>query len=143
MANSRHITRRAALVGFVTSAAATVPAAYAVSVAEEPNAKVRRLQRELSDALAELQAAPAASGDYVSIVYPTGTVDYARTLIDRDVFESTRDREILRGRAIDVWRQSDNALTATLSQFDRTRWELAKLDENEARTAMLRVFRSL
>ncbi|MBN9334912.1 hypothetical protein [Devosia sp.] len=108
---------------------------------EAPNAKVRRLQRELSDALAELITVPVAPADYVSIVFPTGTTKYTRTLIERDVYESTHERELERSIAIENWRAKDIVLQASLKPFDRTRWEFASLDENEARNAMLRTFR--
>lgn len=59
MAEHANITRRAAIVGaLVSSAALTAPSVQAVGFGEEANAKVRRLQRELSDALAELMRAP-------------------------------------------------------------------------------------
>ncbi|MFD1945076.1 hypothetical protein [Paradevosia shaoguanensis] len=144
MADSRHITRRLLLKA--SPALALVGSAVFATdaiAAEEPGTKVRRLQRELSDALAELMTSSVAPADYVSIVYPAGTVEYARSLIDRDIFESGRERETLRGRAIDQWRVADDALKDALKSFDRTRWEFANHSENEARNAMLRTFRSL
>lgn len=145
MATSPSITRRGALIGaLVSSAALAVPAAAAVHVGEEPNAKVRRLQKELSQALAELMVAPVANADYVSIVFPSGTAPgYERSTIDREIFESSREREVMTAQAIAHWRHADDDLKAAMNPFDRTRWEFASLDENEARNAMLRFFRTL
>lgn len=120
-----------------------VPLAARDVTAEEPNVRVRRLQRELSDALAELMKAPVASADFVSVVYPSGTTKDARTLYDRDLFEANEARELVRACAIYEWRAKDEVPQAamTAAPFNRTQWEFAQLDENEARNAMLRTFR--
>ena len=100
------INRRAAFAGigaFVSTAALAVPAAAAVQAAECPRDKVRRLQRELGVALAELAAAPGGF-DYVSVVEPAGTKPYNRSLIDRDVYLDDRRREDVRSQAIGRWR---------------------------------------
>lgn len=81
------LTRRAAMTGAIVSTAAlAVPAAAAVHVAENPFERVRRLQREISAALADLIA--AGGPDYVSICAADGTDRFTRTVVDRDVYEN-------------------------------------------------------
>lgn len=146
MADQALITRRAALVGaFTSTVALAVPAAAAVHVAENPHDKVRRLQRELSGALAELAVLNSAC-DYVSIVYPDGTAKgYGRTLIEREIYESTRESETVRSQVIGRWRAFDGAASsvACTLPFDRASWENLNYNAQDALRDMLRTFRTL
>lgn len=148
MAESRHITRRLALVGaFASSVALALPAAAAVHMAEEPHSKVRRLQRELADALAELAAAPGGY-DYVSVVQATGTAQYTRALTDRDLYEDGLRRRTIRERAVGVWRNAeidqqlawDAYLAGTVH---RSTWENLNLARHDAMDAMHEVLRNV
>lgn len=145
MADQALITRRAALVGALSSSLAlAVPAAAAVHIAEDPHAKVRRLQRELSAALAGL-ASYSAACDYVAVTYPDGTADgYGRSLIEREIFESTREAETRRTQVIGRWRAFDGAAASVAysQPFDRTRWENLNFNAQDALGDMLRTFRA-
>ena len=71
------VTRRAVLVGAIASTAAlAVPSAAATHVAENSYERVRRLQREISEALADLIA--DGGPDYVSVVAADGTGRFTR-----------------------------------------------------------------
>lgn len=145
MADQALITRRAAFVGALTSTLAlAVPAVAAVHIAEDPHAKVRRIQRELSAALAGL-ASYSAACDYVAVTYPDGTADgYGRSLIEREIYESTRQMETRRSGVINRWRLADEEQAAVMrpGNFDRTRWESANVTAQAAMHEMLQVFRT-
>ena len=68
-------SRRAFLKGAVPAVAATALALPAVAVAAEPEhpwITARRLARELSQALADIETNPVAPGSSVAVVVPKG-----------------------------------------------------------------------
>lgn len=107
---SQTLTRRAALIGALASSTAlALPALAAIEAgpAEGTYERVRRLQLELSGALADLAA--EHGHHYVSEVKAQGTARHARALIDRNVYEDAQARLARLGQiemAVQEWQRA-------------------------------------
>jgi hypothetical protein len=83
--------RRAAIAGAAASSVAlAIPAAQAARADEHPWERVRRLARELSDALEELKNVDFASDKMVAIVEPASEGKHAIFFADFDYYHGRR-----------------------------------------------------
>lgn len=86
MANTAVTTRRAALVGAAASSVAlAVPAAHAAHLGENPWDKARRLAKELSATLTEIENGDPG-GSFVAIVEADSHGPYVTGLMDREFY---------------------------------------------------------
>jgi len=107
MANTQNITRRAALIGALTSSAAlAVPAIAAVTpTVQHPWERARILAKELGEALADLKTDPTAPGEWIAVIRPAGA-PYNVGFADREHYEEAWSRCMTpeQAEAIADWR---------------------------------------